>query len=108
MSKLLFGSVVLAIALGCGAPAVAGNSVLNATSPKTTGVMQPPSGFSGKNGLTPPQTVGVKQPPSGSGKHRQPIDPNPGTGTGYGGDSAGGSGSGGYIGDPNSPGHKQF
>jgi hypothetical protein len=40
--------------------------------------------------------------------HRQPIDPNPSTGSGYGGDSAGGSGGGGYFGDTNAPGHQQF
>jgi peptidase E len=43
-----------------------------------------------------------------SGPHRQPIDPNPSTGTGYGGDSAGGSGGGGYFGDTNAPGLRQF
>ncbi len=40
--------------------------------------------------------------------HRQPIDPNPSTGSGYGGDSAGGSGGGGYFGDTNAPGLRQF
>ncbi len=91
MSKLLFSGAAIAIALACAGPAVAGN----------TGAA--------KNGLTPPKTVGVKQLPSGSsGPHRQPGDPNPGKGGDYSGDSAGGSGGGGYIGDPNSPGHKQF
>jgi len=50
--------------------------------------------------------LGARQ--ASSRPHRQPIDPNPSTGGGYGGDSAGGSGSGGYIGDPNAPGHQQF
>jgi hypothetical protein len=49
--------------------------------------------------------VSARQP---SSPHRQPIDPNPSMGSGYGGDSAGGSGGGGYFGDPNAPGHQQF
>jgi hypothetical protein len=53
--------------------------------------------------------VGAKLPPSGRGSGgRQPIDPSPGLGSGYSGDSAGGSGGGGYFGDPNAPGHQQF
>ncbi|MGC2408744.1 MAG: hypothetical protein WA441_01715 [Methyloceanibacter sp.] len=60
-------------------------------------------------GFTPPKTVGVMQPPSSpSGPHRQPVDPNPNTGGDYSGDSAGGSGGGGYMGDPDHPGHQQF
>ncbi len=39
--------------------------------------------------------------PGGSGPHRQPIDPQPSLGTDYSGDSAGGDGSGGYMGDGN-------
>ncbi len=69
------------------------------------------AGDSPNKGVTPPKTTGVKMPPSGSspsGPHRQPVDPSPGKGGDYSGDSAGGSGSGGYIGDPNAPGHKQF
>jgi hypothetical protein len=57
----------------------------------------------------PPQSVGMKQPPGKSGgPHRQPVDPSPSLGSGYSGDSAGGSGGGGYFGDPNHPGHEQF
>jgi len=53
--------------------------------------------------------LGAKLPPSGRGSGgRQPIDPSPGLGSGYSGDSAGGSGGGGYFGDPNAPGHQQF
>jgi len=61
-------------------------------------------------GYSPPNTVGMKQPPSrGSGGTRQPVDPSPGTGWDYSGDSAGGgSGGGGYFGDSNRPGHQQF
>ncbi len=68
------------------------------------------AGNSPAKGVTPPKTTGVKMPSSGSpsGPHRQPVDPSPGKGGDYGGDSAGGSGSGGYMGDPNAPGHKQF
>ncbi len=67
------------------------------------------AGDSPNKGVTPPKTTGVKMPPSPpSGPHRQPVDPSPGKGGDYSGDSAGGSGSGGYIGDPNAPGHKQF
>jgi hypothetical protein len=59
--------------------------------------------------IAPPKTVGLKQPPGGSGgPHRQPVDPPPYLGTDYSGDSAGGSGGGGYLGDPNHPGHQQF
>lgn len=62
--------------------------------------------------MTPPKTVGAKLPPGVSGgsggPHRQPVDPPPYLGTGYSGDSAGGSGGGGYFGDPNHPGHEQF
>jgi hypothetical protein len=59
--------------------------------------------------VTPPNTVGMKQPPGSSGgPHRQPVDPQPSLGTGYSGDSAGGSGGGGYFGDSNHPGHEQF
>jgi hypothetical protein len=61
-------------------------------------------------GYSPPAKTSAKLPPGkpSGGPHRQPVDPNPGKGGNYGGDSAGGSGSGGYIGDPNAPGHKQF
>ncbi len=89
--KLITTVSLVAAALNAGfiSDAVAGNTV--------------------KNGTTPPKTTGVKQPSSGpSGPHRQPVDPSPGKGGDYSGDSAGGSGSGGYRGDPNSPGHKQF
>ncbi|MHC2461209.1 hypothetical protein [Bradyrhizobium embrapense] len=59
--------------------------------------------------MTPPKSVGAKLPPGGSGgPHRQPVDPQPSLGSGYSGDSAGGSGGGGYFGDPNHPGHEQF
>lgn len=62
-----------------------------------------------KKGHTPPPKTGAKLPPGKPpGPHRQPVDPNPGSGGDYGGDSAGGSGGGGYIGDPNSPGHRQY
>ena len=47
----------------------------------------------------PVAAVGAKLPPSGGSRGRQTIDPPPSLGTGYGGDSAGGGGSGGYIGD---------
>ena len=65
--------------------------------------------------MAPPKSVGAKLPPGGSGgsggsggPHRQPVDPQPYLGTGYSGDSAGGSGGGGYFGDSNHPGHEQF
>jgi hypothetical protein len=44
-------------------------------------------------------TVGAKLPPSGGSPSRQPIDPPPYLGGDYSGDSAGGGGSGGYMGD---------
>ncbi len=58
-----------------------------------------------------PKNAGALQPPSGggsSGPQRQPVDPSPQRGGDYSGDSAGGSGGGGYLGDPNHPGHEQF
>ncbi|MCC8964127.1 hypothetical protein H8A95_17815 [Bradyrhizobium sp. Pear76] len=59
--------------------------------------------------MAPPKNVGAKLLPGGSGgPHRQPVDPSPGLGSGYSGDSAGGSGGGGYFGDSNHPGHEQF
>jgi len=90
MSKTTTTILALAAALtvGLATDALAGNAV---------------------NGYAPPKSVGMRQPPSSSsGPHRQPVDPNPSTGGDYSGDSAGGSGGGGYFGDPNAPGHKQF
>jgi hypothetical protein len=57
-----------------------------------------------------PKIAGALQPPGSSsgGPNRQPVDPPSQLGTGYSGDSAGGSGGGGYFGDPNHPGHEQF
>lgn len=83
-------ALTAALSIGVATAAVAGNHTV-------------------RQGYTPPKTTGVKkQPSSPSGPHRQPVDPNPGRGGDYSGDSTGGSGSGGYIGDPNAPGHKQF
>ena len=73
------------------------------------GVTALSSAHAGGLHMTPPKNVGAKLPPGGSGgPHRQPVDPQPSLGTGYSGDSAGGSGGGGYLGDPNHPCHEQF
>jgi len=52
-------------------------------------------------GFTGIATVGAKLTPSGGSPVRQPIDPPPSLGGDYSGDSAGGGGSGGYMGDGN-------
>src|SRR5579859_1728250 len=85
-------AVALALVIGAGAlsSANAGTLVNRGNLPKSAGALQPPTGG------------------SSGGPHRQPVDPPPQLGTDYSGDSAGGSGGGGYFGDPNHPGHEQF
>ncbi|QOZ33106.1 hypothetical protein [Bradyrhizobium sp. CCBAU 53421] len=85
------------------------NSLIAFAAVVAFGVAALGSAQAGRLPMAPPKMVGAKLPPGGSGgPHRQPVDPPPYLGTDYSGDSAGGSGGGGYLGDPNHPGHEQF